>query len=308
MTMAADLQHGVFYRPLFDSAGYGGTRYFPLYFCLHALLLKLGMPLLLSAYLLSAAAILLLMLGTFRLLRELGVEPWLAACSALALLADGVSADVSDLLPMRMGWRPPSTSGVWRQSPGHRTVAVEFFWRRLLFALAWSAKLTTVFGLGRRFYLAAGHGLQAGSLAAGRRDLLRVRDGGRSDDCRQPGPRRGHIQSVRLRWRQLEVYCRRSLAAGVDGILCRSRSGFVRCPWVDGGCVLDVFLAALAKPACAVPDCHNRHHGIHLRLSRYRRKPFARRASRLGDSAGYLGGKGGFSAAKAAWGYASSRC
>src|SRR5208283_4156690 len=80
IAMAADLRDGVFYRPLLGPGGYGGTRYFPLYFVLHAALLKLGIPVLLSAYLLSAAAVFLLLLGVFYLLRGLGVEPWLAAC------------------------------------------------------------------------------------------------------------------------------------------------------------------------------------------------------------------------------------
>ena len=63
ITMATDLKQGVFYRPLYDSRGYGGTRYFPLFFCLHALLLKLGLPILASAYLLSAAAIVVVDVG-----------------------------------------------------------------------------------------------------------------------------------------------------------------------------------------------------------------------------------------------------
>ena len=29
IAMAADLKAGVFYRPLYDNVGYGGTRYFP---------------------------------------------------------------------------------------------------------------------------------------------------------------------------------------------------------------------------------------------------------------------------------------
>src|SRR5271170_6385663 len=61
IAMAADLKHGVFYRPLFGPLGYGGTRYFPLYFALHAGLMKLGLPVLLSAYLLSAAAMISLL-------------------------------------------------------------------------------------------------------------------------------------------------------------------------------------------------------------------------------------------------------
>ena len=145
ITMAADLKGGVFYRPLFDSVGYGGTRYFPLYFCLHALLLKLGMPVLLSAYLLSTAAIIGLMLGTFRLLRESGwnhgwlrVRRWRFWPPALFRCPFP--------LPRRMGWLPPSTSGAWQRSRDHRA-APDNFLASLLFTLAWSAKLTTVFGL-----------------------------------------------------------------------------------------------------------------------------------------------------------------
>ena len=32
LACAHDFLHGVFYRPLFGPLGYGGTRYFPLYF------------------------------------------------------------------------------------------------------------------------------------------------------------------------------------------------------------------------------------------------------------------------------------
>jgi hypothetical protein len=87
IAMAADLKDGEFYRPLYSPLGYGGTRYFPLYFVLHALLMKLGVPVLLGGYLLSAAAMVSLLAGVFYLLRGLGVETWLAACSAAALLA-----------------------------------------------------------------------------------------------------------------------------------------------------------------------------------------------------------------------------
>src|SRR5690349_3712070 len=34
-TLADDVAHGVVYRPLVSDLGYGGTRYFPLYFTLH---------------------------------------------------------------------------------------------------------------------------------------------------------------------------------------------------------------------------------------------------------------------------------
>jgi hypothetical protein len=167
ITMGADLNHGVFYRPLFGPAGYGGTRYVPLYFCLHALLLKLGMPVLVGAYLLSTAAIILLILGTFRLLIELGVEPWLAECSALMLLAassvqlslttpqaDGLAAALNVWGLAAIASRPRSSRNILIAS--------------LLFTLAWSAKVTTVFGLAAAFIwlIATGYKRVAWKLAA----------------------------------------------------------------------------------------------------------------------------------------------
>ena len=40
LACAYDFLHGVFYRPLFGPLGYGGTRYFPLYFVLTGWLSK----------------------------------------------------------------------------------------------------------------------------------------------------------------------------------------------------------------------------------------------------------------------------
>jgi len=146
ITMATDLKAGVFYRPLYDAQGYGGTRYFPLYFCLQASLLKLGMPVLASAYLLSSVAIALLMWGTFRLLRELGVAPWLAGCCAVALLAAN-SVQMSLSTPQADGLA--AALNVWGLTmiarlphSSRRTLLAALF-----FTLAWSAKLTTVFGV-----------------------------------------------------------------------------------------------------------------------------------------------------------------
>jgi hypothetical protein len=167
ITMATDLKEGVFYRPLYDSQGYGGTRYFPLYFCLHALLLQLGLPVLASAYLLSAAAIALLMLVTFRLLRELGVEPWLAACAAVALLAAS-SMQLSLSTPQADGLA--AALNVWGLAaivrPPHSRRRI--LMTSLLFTLAWSAKLTTVFGLAAAliWLVAKGYKRVAGLLAA----------------------------------------------------------------------------------------------------------------------------------------------
>src|SRR5271165_5269574 len=167
ITMATDLKQGVFYRPLYDSRGYGGTRYFPLFFCLHALLLKLGMPILAGAYLLSTTAIVLLMLGIFQLLRQLGVEPWLAGCSAVTVLAAG-SVQMSLSTPQADGLA--AALNVWGLAaiarPPHRRRRIVL--AAVLFTLAWSAKLTTVFGLGAAciWLLATGYKRVAWLLAA----------------------------------------------------------------------------------------------------------------------------------------------
>ncbi len=144
--MAADLRDGVFYRPLFGPDGYGGTRYFPLYFVLHALLLKLGLPVLASAYLLSTTAVLFLLLGVFFLLRGLGTEPWLAACSSGAVLAAS-SAQMALTNPHGDGLASAlnvcGLAVLVRPKLNHRHIMVA----SILFTLAWSAKLNMVFGV-----------------------------------------------------------------------------------------------------------------------------------------------------------------
>ncbi len=146
LSMSADLQHGWFYRPLFGQLGYGGTRYFPLYFVLHALLLKLGIPLLLGAYVLSAAAVVALLAGVYQLLRELRTPPWLAACAAGSLLAS-VSAQYAIASPHADGLA--AALNVWGLAviaqPNRKRRAITV--ASILFVLAWSAKMTTIFGL-----------------------------------------------------------------------------------------------------------------------------------------------------------------
>ena len=156
--MAADLKAGVFYRPLYDNVGYGGTRYFPLYFVLHAALMKLGLPVLLGAYLLSGAAVVLLLAGMFALLRRLGVEPWLAACSTGAVLAAGC-AQYSIFSPHADGLACAlnvcGLAVATQPKPTHSKILLA----SILFALAWSAKITTVFGFAAVFIWFLGTGL-----------------------------------------------------------------------------------------------------------------------------------------------------
>ena len=90
--LANDLAHGSFYRPVrptpsFD--GYGGTRYMPLYFVLDAALIRMGVGVVNAGISLSVAAGIGLVLGTYRLLRELRIERLLAGCSAVLIVASG---------------------------------------------------------------------------------------------------------------------------------------------------------------------------------------------------------------------------
>lgn len=150
IAMAADLKDGIFYRSLYGPDGYGGTRYFPLYFVLEALLLKLGVAVLPSAYLVSAAAVAGLLIGVFYLLRGLGAAPWLAACSSGAVLA-AASAQMALLNPHGDGLASAlnvcGLAVLVRPKVTHRTVLLA----SVLFTLAWSAKLNMVFGFAAAF-------------------------------------------------------------------------------------------------------------------------------------------------------------
>jgi hypothetical protein len=143
MTLADDLARGTFYRALNDPSGvYGGTRFFPLVFALHAGLLRAGAGLLPAGYALSAAAAGLLVLGALLLLRRLGLPPLSAlAFAALALAGYGVQHGLSsvrgDLLPVAL-----SALGLAAllPAPTGRRIALA----AALLALAFAAKPTAL--------------------------------------------------------------------------------------------------------------------------------------------------------------------
>lgn len=109
MALAEDLAHGTFYRELHDPAlGYGGTRFFPLVFGLHAGLRALGVDLLTAGYALSLAAGLLVVAGAFAFLRAVGLaRPTAAAFAVLSLAAFATQYSLAsmrgDLLPVALG-------------------------------------------------------------------------------------------------------------------------------------------------------------------------------------------------------------
>ncbi len=108
MTLADDLSHGTFYRPLHDPVtGFGGTRYFPLAFALQGGLLRLGAGLLASGFAVSFGAGALLALAVFLLLRRLSLSRALAGGFAALALAGfagqyALSAVRGDLLPVAL--------------------------------------------------------------------------------------------------------------------------------------------------------------------------------------------------------------
>src|SRR6266705_5117554 len=76
--LAQDLARGIFYRPTADAFGFGGTRYMPLFFALHAGLIRLSVDPVSAGVALSLASVALFDLALLLTLRELDVEWTLA--------------------------------------------------------------------------------------------------------------------------------------------------------------------------------------------------------------------------------------
>jgi hypothetical protein len=161
------LCHGVFYRPLYGPLGYGGTRYFPLFYVLHSGLAKLSGNLITAGHALSVASTLALLAGVYALLRRLGVDRLLAGCSSLFLLC---SESIQLALLTIRGDVLPAALVVWGlwacASPamGFRQLAVV----ALFFTLAFSAKVTAVYAPAAVFlyFLLSGRRRLAWTLAA----------------------------------------------------------------------------------------------------------------------------------------------
>ena len=158
LTCAYDFAHGVFYRPLTGSLGYGGTRYFPLYFVLTAITSKIFGTVESSALFLSAASVVLLCVGAWIWLRRAGVSRLLCAAGVAAVLAASTTqqallgakgdalAAVLNLLGLILCLKSDAANEADR-SAGNASIYGAAF----LFTLAFAAKLTTVFGVAAVF-------------------------------------------------------------------------------------------------------------------------------------------------------------
>ena len=144
--LAKDLTEGVFYRPLQSPDGYGGSRYFPLHFVLHAgFMTAIGDPIR-SGYAVSALSMVLLMSGVYMLLRKSGAPAVLAVSCATFVLAarpaqESLLAIKGDGLAVALSvWGVALCAGE-AVGLGSLVAAVVFF------TLAFAAKITAVAGL-----------------------------------------------------------------------------------------------------------------------------------------------------------------
>ncbi len=146
-TLAVDLKEGIFYRPFYsEEYGYGGTRYFPLFFTLQTILIAPIKDPIVSGYILSLISGLMLLLGLFLLLRRIGVTSLLAAIipvfmlptSTTGLAIMGIRGDVL-----------ASALNVWGMTfcIGEPTKKVRIIAAAMLFTLAFSTKVTAAYGV-----------------------------------------------------------------------------------------------------------------------------------------------------------------
>jgi hypothetical protein len=157
--LAMDLASGTFYRPLWSPDGYGGTRYFPLCFTLHAALIRLGIGPLNAGHLLTIVSALALLAGAYRLMRTLGAGVRLSLPCSVLILAP-VASQVAltriggDVLPAALNvWGFVCCGGAMDAARGRRKVAAA----AVLFTLAFAAKVTSLYGAAAAilaFYLA----------------------------------------------------------------------------------------------------------------------------------------------------------
>jgi hypothetical protein len=145
LTCAYDFVHGVLYRPLFGPIGYGGTRFFPLYFILTGILSRIFGRLENAGLILSAASVLLLGCGCFVLLRRLNVNLLLSLAAVTAVLS---AATTHEALLQTKGDGLAAMLNICGitlcLSPKEKRVWL--YLAAILFSLAFAAKLTTVFG------------------------------------------------------------------------------------------------------------------------------------------------------------------
>ncbi len=150
LTLAMDAASGTLYRPLISETGIGGTRYFPVNFLTIASLIRGGLPPIIAGHVVTLASGALLVVGVYRLLRELEVPRGLARASAALAMCSysavfALATIRGDILPAALNvWGLVFGARLMRGTsrPGTNGLAAG-----ACFCLAFLAKPTTVFGL-----------------------------------------------------------------------------------------------------------------------------------------------------------------
>jgi hypothetical protein len=147
LALGRDLSNGLFYRDLLSGAGYGGTRYFPLFFSVIALFMRAGVPPLAAGWIASACAALILATGLCRVARALklpndyavllavgGLAPYFVQQTLFEVRADVLAAglDLWGLSFIIPSWRAHKDGPAARPGPA-----------ALAFVLAFAAKVTS---------------------------------------------------------------------------------------------------------------------------------------------------------------------
>ncbi len=147
LALGKDLASGLFYRGLIGEVGYGGTRYFPLFFTIIATFLKIGLPPLAAGWMASAVAAIVLATGLARVGRALGAPrsmTWLLGAAAIApyFVQQTLFEVRADVLAAGLNvWGMASIIPVWRADPGDRPrTGAAVAW----FTLAAAAKVTSL--------------------------------------------------------------------------------------------------------------------------------------------------------------------
>lgn len=144
--LAVDLKNGIFYRPLFSEIiGSGGTRFFPLFFILHSILLHIINSPIISGHIINLLSGILLFSGLFYLLKIFGTKPLIGLSMLLLLLStntvlNGLQNIRGDILPVAFTlWGIAIYFSKLKQK---RKMIITSF----LFILAFATKVTAVNG------------------------------------------------------------------------------------------------------------------------------------------------------------------
>ena len=146
LALADDLNRGVFYREIINEHGYGGTRYFPLFFVVIAGFMRAGASPLVAGWLASGLTAVVLASGMFTFVRAAGGPRLTAGLFAAASLAPyfiqqtlfEVRADV--LAAALNVWGLAFITRAWRMDERR---AASVTWSAVCFALALAAKVTS---------------------------------------------------------------------------------------------------------------------------------------------------------------------